>query len=118
MTDATNGRGGEEPVLEMLRDMYHLTCTADHSWTDEDLNRRDEVMVFLQANPHPALIVARPAQQVEAGVPEGMMTLRDELIDKADELDAMDARGQAWGLEEWADLMRRAAEALNPAERP
>lgn len=47
-------------------------------------------------------------------VPEGMMTLRDELIDKADELEMMDARGEIWGLEEVWEIMRRAATALTP----
>lgn len=58
-----------------------------------------------------------PTAPVEASgseVPEGMMTIADELEDKADELDQMDARGQIWGLEEVSDIMRRAATAIRP----
>lgn len=57
-------QAGTEDLLEMLRDMYHLTCTADDAWTEEDLNRRDEVMSVLQRHPHPEIAAL---QHGEAG---------------------------------------------------
>ena len=66
-----------------------------------------------QWNMRPQPFRLAPTAPVE--VPDGMMTIADELEDKADELDQMDARGQIWGLEDVSDIMRRAATALRPA---
>ena len=60
------------------------------------------------------MIAFRLAPTAPVEVPDGMMTIADELEDKADELDQMDARGQIWGLEDVSDIMRRAATALRP----
>ena len=53
-----------------------------------------------------------------ADVPEGMMTLADELTEKADELDAMEARGEAWGIGDVVYVLRRAAIAFRRPAAP
>ena len=78
----------------------------------------DAILAALSGSEGKGPLQAEPQASGDVVVPEGMMTLADELEDKADELDMMDARGQIWGLEEVSYLLRRAREALSTYPTP